>query len=160
MIQQKSRKWRSFISMLLAICLMLGIMPAAFAAEAADTGGKGTIKYVSLGASNVNGFGLSGYLPEGTTAANKDTANVYGYLRSPEGSYPDLIRDYLVEQGYAVELDQLAISSMRVEELRVLLDEDYYGPARGDPSAAGDRGPAPHRPHHAAPGPLPQPHLV
>ncbi|MBQ2766620.1 MAG: hypothetical protein IJF49_00905 [Clostridia bacterium] len=129
MIQQKSRKWRSFISMLLAICLMLGIMPAAFAAEAADTGGKGTIKYVSLGASNVNGFGLSGYLPEGTTAANKDTANVYGYLRSPEGSYPDLIRDYLVEQGYAVELDQLAISSMRVEELRVLLDEDYYGDA-------------------------------
>ena len=85
-----------------------------------------TFNYVSFGASNVNGYGLDGYMPEGITAANKATANVYGYERCPEGSYPALIRDYFA-QDYEVEHHQLAISSMRAEELHVLLDDNYDG---------------------------------
>ncbi len=92
-----------------------------------DVDGDGRLDYVSLGASNVNGYGLQGYLPAGTTAADKLTANVYGYRQCPEGSYPDLVRDYFEEQGMAVDMHQLAISSMRAEELRYLLDDSYTG---------------------------------
>ncbi|MBE7056856.1 MAG: hypothetical protein E7388_05395, partial [Ruminococcaceae bacterium] len=117
---------KSCVAIVLVLCMMTGICPVSFATTV-DNEDDGIINYVSLGASNTNGYGLDGYLPEGTTAANKNNANVYGYKRVPEGSYPDLVRDYLVDKGYTVNLDQLAISSMRVEELRVLLDNSYYG---------------------------------
>ncbi len=94
-----------------------------------DVDGDGKIDYVSLGASNVNGYGLNGYLPEGVTAENKNTSNVYGYNRCPEGSYTDLVRDYIESLGKSVDMHQMAISSMRAEELRVLLDENYLGDA-------------------------------
>lgn len=113
---------KKFTSCFLALCMLLSIAPVGvFATE--------TIDYVSLGASNVNGYGLNGYLPAGTTAANKNTANVFGYRQCPEYSYVDLVRDALEGEGYTVNLSQLAISSMRVEELRVLLDESYNGDA-------------------------------
>ncbi len=92
-----------------------------------DVDGDGKLDYVSLGASNVNGYGLQGYLPEGTTAADKADANVYGYGRCPEGSYPDLIRDYYEADGISVDMHQLGISSMRAEELRYLLDDSFTG---------------------------------
>ena len=124
------------MSLLLAFCLAFGMSVPAFAAEAessADGGGANT--YVSLGASNVNGYGLRGYIQavpgktidETYEAAAldpsiKDNANVLGYTSEAPGSYPVLIAD---ELGY--DLEQLAISSMRAEELRILLDDDYYG---------------------------------
>jgi len=115
---------KKFTSCFLVFCMLLSIAPmGVFASEPA------TIDYVSLGASNVNGYGLDGYLPEGTTAANKNTANVFGYRRCPDGSYVDLVCEALEGEGYTVNPSQLAISSMRVEELRVLLDESYYGDA-------------------------------
>lgn len=97
-----------------------------------------TINYVSIGASNVNGYGLAGYFTDeareevdSAPLANKTnvkmSGNVYGYERSPEGSYPDLVADYLASQCDTVNHNQLAISSMRVEELRVLLDNTYDG---------------------------------
>ena len=39
------------------------------------------------------------------------------------------VGDDMMMMGIPVELNQLAISSMRVEEMRVLLDNDYYGDA-------------------------------
>jgi len=91
--------------------------------------------YVSLGASNVNGYGLRGYIPAGSYPSVdalyeaaaldyevKETANVLGYLSETPKSYPVTIADTL---GY--NLEQLAISSMRAEELRILLDNSYYG---------------------------------
>lgn len=118
---------RSVICMLLALCLAAGsyVLPA----KAADN----TYRYVSLGASNTNGYGIRGYITEDELNAmlsgqvSKDDVNVYGYLRSPADAYPALIRNELKKQHDKVELTQLAISSMRAEELRVLLDNDYYG---------------------------------
>ncbi len=94
-----------------------------------DVDGDGRLDYVSLGASNVNGYGLQGYLPDGVTPENKFQNNVYGYRMCPEGSYPDLLRDYYEAQGIAVDMHQLGISSMRAEELRYLLDDSYAGDA-------------------------------
>lgn len=132
---------RSWALLLLALCMVIGIVPMyALAAEAAptvelDIDGDGVVNYVSMGASNTNGYGMRGYITEEelelllSGQVSKDEVNVYGYQRTPEGAYPDLIRDYCVElygEGNVV-VDQLAISSMRVEELRVLLDDSYMG---------------------------------
>ena len=119
---------RRVLACVLAISMVLGISSTTFAA-AEDLFTENTINYVSLGASNVNGYGLDGYLPDDVTAANKNEKNVFGYRQCPEGSYVDLVHDELENKGYAVNVSQLAISSMRVEELRVLLDESYYGDA-------------------------------
>ena len=119
------------LSMLLVLCMVAGlIVVPAHAAES-----KTTFNYVSLGASNTNGYGMRGYITEEeldlllSGAVSKDEVNVYGYERKPEGAYPDLIRDYYVDTYGSgnVNINQLAISSMRVEELRILLDDTYMG---------------------------------
>lgn len=100
-----------------------------------DVPDDGIFRYVSLGASNTNGYGMKGYVSEEDVAkflngeVNKDEINSYGYQKIPEGSYPDLIRDHYVQEvgQDKFSMDQLAISSMRVEELRVLLDNSYDG---------------------------------
>ena len=140
-MERISKMWRSALAMVLAICMVLSFCPvAAFAVDADDD----VMNYVSFGASNVNGYGLSGYLPNGVTAMDKDDANVYGYQRMPVGSYPYLIAEELnktlggttsayngnlkeTQPFTKVHVDQLAMSSMRVEELRFLLDESYPG---------------------------------
>lgn len=140
-MERISKMWRSALAMVLAICMVLSFCPvAAFAVDADDD----VMNYVSFGASNVNGYGLSGYLPDDVTAMNKDEANVYGYQRMPVGSYPYLIAEELnktlggttsayngnlkqTQPFTKVHVDQLAMSSMRVEELRFLLDESYPG---------------------------------
>jgi len=86
--------------------------------------------YVSLGASNTNGYGHHGYLDddiyEDPLAANKSQMNDYGYDKAPANAYPALIKDALAQStGREVELHQLAISSMRVEEVLWLLDDTY-----------------------------------
>ena len=119
---------RRLLSIVLAICMMVGFfaVPTRAAKQA-------EFHYVSVGASNTNGYGMRGYLTEEelnlllSGQATKDDINSYGYQRAPEGAYPDLIRDYYAQSYETVNLDQLAISSMRVEELRVLLDSTYMG---------------------------------
>ena len=88
------------------------------------------LHYVSLGASNTNGYGHHGYLDyeiyEDPLAANKSQMNDYGYDKAPANAYPALVKDALAEStGREVELHQLAISSMRVEEVLWLLDDTY-----------------------------------
>ena len=91
-----------------------------------DANNDGKVSYVSLGASNTNGYGLDGYLPpevhEDPLAASKADLNDYGYLMAPEAAYPAQIAEAL-----GAELHQLAISSMRTEEVLFLLDENYKG---------------------------------
>ena len=121
---------KSFVSILLCASMILCTPLMAFAAENEENK---IFNYVSIGASNTNGYGMRGYITEEELAAmlsgqvSKDEVNVYGYQRTPEGAYPDLIRDYYTDKGYTVNVDQLAISSMRVEELRILLDDNYMG---------------------------------
>ena len=141
------KKMKRLLSIALTLVMILSMIPAAAAVELAElVGENGTINYVSFGASNANGYGLAGYLDEDVTAANKYEYNVYGYQRMPVGSYPYLIAkalaggenaeldyeeyngDLLDGQPFkGVHVDQLSMSSMRMEELRVLLDEDYNG---------------------------------
>ena len=88
------------------------------------------LHYVSLGASNTNGYGHHGYLDyeiyEDPLAANKSQMNDSGYDKAPANAYPALVKDALAEStGREVELHQLAISSMRVEEVLWLLDDTY-----------------------------------
>ncbi|MBQ8321615.1 MAG: hypothetical protein IJX92_04550 [Clostridia bacterium] len=88
------------------------------------------LHYVSLGASNTNGYGHHGYLDDeiyqDPLAANKSQMNDYGYDKAPANAYPSLIKDALAQStGREVELHQLAISSMRVEEVLWLLDDTY-----------------------------------
>ena len=121
-----TRRMRTFFSSVLTLGMAAAIAAVPVAAEDA-------FHYVSLGASNTNGYGMRGYITEEelnlmlSGQVSKDEVNVYGYQRTPEGAYPDLIRDYYTEQYGTVEIDQLAISSMRAEELRVLLDDTYIG---------------------------------
>ena len=84
------------LSLILVLTLVASFFFASTNVKAND---KETFNYVSFGASNVNGYGLDGYMPEGVTAANKATANVYGYERSPEGSYPALSREFRTLQS-------------------------------------------------------------
>lgn len=88
------------------------------------------LHYVSLGASNTNGYGHHGYLDDeiyaDPLAANKSQMNDYGYDKAPANAYPALIKDALARStGKEVELHQLGISSMRVEEVLWLLDDTY-----------------------------------
>ena len=90
--------------------------------------------YVSLGASNVNGYGMRGYIPGDNIMeqiakdpALKALANVYGCVSETPDSYPVLIAEAL-----GADLIQLAMSSMRAEEVRFLLDDSYKGDAYTD----------------------------
>ena len=119
---------RKLFSLVLVLCMVLSYIIVPANAEETDT-----FNYVSLGASNTNGYGMRGYITEEELAlllsgqVNKNDVNVYGYERTPEGAYPDLIRDHYAEIYDNVTVNQLGISSMRVEELRILLDDSYMG---------------------------------
>ena len=118
---------RSALALTLSAAMVVGTCMTTFAAK------DDTFHYVSIGASNTNGYGMRGYITEEelnlllSGQVSKDDVNVYGYERTPEGGYPDLIRDYYSEFYEEVVVNQLAISSMRVEELRILLDDTYNG---------------------------------
>lgn len=147
MKENLSRMLRSGVAMLLVLCMVAGFVPTAvFAAEVKDGNGDGIINYVSFGASNVNGFGVEGYisLPGSIEEImnNPDLIkdmNVFGYQRMPKDSYPYMVAAALNEaaggtvagsyNGDAtkdpfskVKVDQMGISSMRMEELGYLLD--------------------------------------
>lgn len=118
----------TLLSLVLIFCMVVPYVVVPVGAEETDT-----FNYVSLGASNTNGYGMRGYITEEELAlllsgqVNKNDVNVYGYERTPEGAYPDLIRDHYAEIYDNVTVNQLGISSMRVEELRILLDDSYMG---------------------------------
>ncbi len=126
MLMNKMRKALAVI-LVLTMALALGI--PAFAAE--DESSE-VFHYVSLGASNTNGYALHGYLTEEmyanpilSGAQTGTPGDISGYRRTPDYSYPALVKEYFEAQGYTVDHDQLAQSSMRVEELRFLLDESF-----------------------------------
>ena len=119
------------LSVVITLTMMLGVCaPFASAVALNNVDEKTELSYVALGASNTNGFGLMGYLEDElyNNPVNKMLGSVYGYKMEPEDAYPALVAKALEEMtGKTVNLEQLAISSMRAEELHVLLDNDYYG---------------------------------
>jgi len=132
---------KRLLAILLIIAMLVSAAPMVFAAEVTDTRDDGVINYVSLGASNVNGYGLRGYIQGGDEIMDaaamdwkiKAGANVLGYGSAATESYP-----LLVANALGAKLDQMAISSMRVEEVRILLDNDYYGDSYSDWRFVGD----------------------
>lgn len=127
---------KQVLSLLIVAVMLVGVCAPVISAAGSiehlhkDNAGDGKLHYVSLGASNTNGYGHHGYLDddiyEDPLAAPKAEMNDYGYDKAPANAYPALIRDALAEKtGREVELHQLAISSMRVEEVLWLLDDTY-----------------------------------
>lgn len=126
---RKMKLWRQAVSLVMAFAMTIGMCQPALAAGAEDT-----LNYVSIGASQTNGYGMRYYLPkevyEVPTSANKDALNIYGYGSEVADAYPNLVKEALeAKTGKATELEQLAISSMRAEEVHILLDNEYYGDA-------------------------------
>ncbi len=128
------------ISWALILCMMLGMSTTVFAAQVEDVNTDGKINYVSIGASNANGYGMRGYLPNDyddnglpvwdnnvyEVPVLKAGLNIYGYQQQVNNSYPDLIADDL-EAIFGVgnvERNELAMSSMRAEEVRFLIQDE------------------------------------
>jgi len=118
-----------------------------------------TLNVVTLGASQTLGYGLPGYLDEkfaawtGTASELEDwetngwnakTWNPlkwkyqslttsgdsgFGLDKVIPGAFPYLLEKSLEDEGYVVNLSQLAAASMRVNDLYALLCDDYVGDA-------------------------------
>ena len=104
------RMLRSGVCLLLAFCMVVGMCPVqAFAQETGET--KKVIKYVSLGDSMTNGYGLTDYDNNGFEAYGRE-------------SYAVQFSDWLVENGYADEVVhyEYALSAMRAEDLHFVLE--------------------------------------
>ena len=127
------RKTSKIIAVILIICMVFTTGGTAFAASTtAGEPAENAFTYVSLGASQTNGYGMRGYLDEeaylNPDTFDKESANVYGYKKTPAAAYPTMIASHLEQEtGKNVDLRQLAMSGMRAEEVRVLLDENYEG---------------------------------
>lgn len=114
------RTFRSCVSMLLVLCMVIGFFPASVFATDGDTGAE-TIHYVSLGDSMTNGYGFVGYDQGGSSAEKRGydlltQEYVYG-----GAAYPNLFADYLMYQGYSVSHTQLALSATLAEDLLYIL---------------------------------------
>lgn len=136
LIMKLKKLTKRLLSLLIVAVMLIGVCSPVISAVGSlehlhkDIAGDSKLHYVSLGASNTNGYGHHGYLDddiyEDPLAAPKAEMNDYGYDKSPANAYPSLIRDALAQStGREVELHQLAISSMRVEEVLWLLDDDF-----------------------------------
>ena len=84
--------------------------------------GDGVITIAAYGDSVTNGYGMDGYrYPDGS--------NVLGFLREPEDSWPVRVMRHLEDtQDLPVELEQLAISGFRADEVHWMLctEEDCF----------------------------------
>ena len=112
-----------------ALSSTVSAMTAATSSKSGDTDSqKPSFNYVALGASNTAGYGLHGYNYDHVYEypTEKSIGNRYGYKMNPEDSYPVLIRDEL-NKSFNTNLEVIAASSMRAEEVHVLLDDDYTG---------------------------------
>ena len=103
------------VSLLVVVCLLVGMCPAVFAAETNSEANAEKIKYVSLGDSMANGYGLTGY------------GNVNGYLEESVDAYPHKLAEH-----FGWDLTQLAMSAMRAEDLHYILEYGKENAYTGD----------------------------
>lgn len=111
------RMFRSGISLLLAVCMVVGMMPGVAFAEEAE---KEPLNYVSIGDSMANGYGFVGYEQDSNDRSKYDFMTGHGMYGL--GAYPLQFEAYLEEQGYDVTHTKLATSAMLAEDLLYLLD--------------------------------------
>ena len=111
-MRAKTRKFsRSLVAMLLALCMIIGMVPATVFAAGE------TVKYVSFGDSMTNGFCFEGY-SQGLDGKVEFYNGKYVY---GEGSYPLQFAAWLESQGKVVDHTPMALSAMRAEDLNYLL---------------------------------------
>lgn len=115
---------KRWIACILCLVMAVTLLPMQAMAEEPE---EDKFNYVSLGASTTSGFGLRGCVDEYfyTHVDEITDENTTGYMLAPRDSYPNLIYQVLLSRGYDAKLYQMAQCSMRVEELRFLLDETY-----------------------------------
>lgn len=106
-----SKVFRQGLSLLIVVCLLVGMCPMVFAAETDEK-----VKYVSFGDSMANGYGLTGY------------GNVNGYLEESPDAYPHKVAEHF---GWDLT-HQLAMSAMRAEDLHYILEYGKEGAYTGD----------------------------
>ncbi len=104
-----SKSLKRCLALALVLCLVVGLCPAVFAAETEQK------KYVSLGDSMTNGYGLTGY------------GNVNGYLEESPDAYPVKLSEH-----FGWDLTQLAMSAMRAEDLHYILEYGRENAYQGD----------------------------
>lgn len=95
------------LRIIVSVCLLLSFLLSSVQAFALFE----EYNYVSLGDSVTNGYGMDGY-----------SSTVRGYKQRVPNTYPDLVAEEL-----NADLDQLAFSGFRAEELHYVLNEDYMG---------------------------------
>lgn len=111
-----SRILKQSVAVVVILCLLVSMCPAVFATETQTPVENEKVKYVSLGDSMANGYGLTGY------------GNVNGYLEESPDAYP-----YKVAQHFGWDLThQLAMSAMRAEDLHFILEYGKEGAYTGD----------------------------
>lgn len=104
------------VAIVLTLCLLVSMCPAFFAAQPQTTEIQEKVKYVSLGDSMTNGYGLTGY------------GNVNGYLEESPDAYPHKVAEHF---GWDLT-HQLAMSAMRAEDLHYILEYGKEGAYTGD----------------------------
>ncbi len=104
-----SKSFKRCLALALVLCLVVGLCPAVFAAETEQK------KYVSLGDSMTNGYGLTGY------------GKANGYLEESPDAYPVKIAEH-----FGWDLTQLAMSAMRAEDLHYILEYGRENAYQGD----------------------------
>lgn len=87
---------KRIISIILVIAMVLSMIPSVFATTPSDGNNDKVINYVSLGDSMTNGYGLTGYEPDGTITGFN------GYLQVAPEAYPAKLAAYLA--GYTGDI--------------------------------------------------------
>ena len=115
-MNNKTRKWRSAIAMVLVISMLFSIFPTAAFASTDDE-----INYVSIGDSMTNGYGFEGY------EQNSDDRTLYDFVAGKNvygnGSYALQFEEYLKKEnpGATVSHTKLAPSGLLADNLLYLL---------------------------------------
>lgn len=140
MNSKNTHKFKALLALFLSISMLFSMVVTTYAALPQDLplreeNGEliydkdgnltydGVINYVSIGDSVTNGYGLDGYY---FVSGDKEI-NSNGYKRVVETAYPNRVVEILESKGLDVELTQLAMSSMRYSDLRMILDDDFHG---------------------------------
>ena len=102
------------LAVLMATMMLFGVCtPVIHGLGELDHDHDDKIHYVSLGASNTNGYGIRGYLPAEVTedplVANKANMNVYGYEKAPVAAYPYQVAQAL-ESATGVAVDAVNVN--------------------------------------------------
>ena len=126
--------FRSLMSLLLAVCMLLSVVPAtALTAQATEEepveaqAEKDALIYVSIGDSMTNGYCLDGY--DGTSGAINYGINTYSndFAAWLAGYTGEVKNDQVIFTGSNGTVDhrQLALSGMRAEDIQWILELDY-----------------------------------